>query len=261
MKKEDIIKSISQIRREIGHEDIKPTIKKVIINKEKNELLIITADRPEKSIVIGKGGWVVGKLKEKLGVNRIHVEAYTDILMRKYRMNLALKRMEEVLADYDAQISPPLINLSNLLKRRIKYPYDLFDVLNLDGLGLGDGIEQITHETGKPVPHKAVVALSGGVDSSFSLVIAKMMEFHPTAVTVDPGDIILPGYYRERIEQITRKLNVEHRYLKVDMNREIKGALEGRYHPCGRCSKVIEESVLEYTSKEKIPFHKSKCRL
>lgn len=254
--KEDIIKSISQIRKEIGHEDIKPDIVDIIFNQEKSELLIITSDRPEKSLVIGKGGWVVGKLKEKLGVNQIHVEAYTDILMHKYRMDLALKRLEEVITDYEAQISRPLINISNLLIKRIKYPYNLCDVItDFGGLGkIGPEMEQTTLDAGKPVPHKAVVALSGGVDSSFSLIMAKIMGFQPLAVTVDPGTIILPGYYREGIEQLTRKLSVEHRYLKVDMAREIDGALEGRYHPCGRCSMVIEETVLEYTCKENVPF-------
>ena len=44
--------------------------------------------------------------------------------------------------------------------------------------------------------HKAIVALSGGVDSSFSLIIAKLMGFNPIAVTVDPGNIVLPSYFK-----------------------------------------------------------------
>lgn len=256
MKKEDIITFISQIRNEIGHEDIEPDIEEVIFNQEKKELLIITSDRPEKSLVIGKGGWVVGKLREKLGVNQIHVEACTDILMRKYRMELALKRLEELTGDYDTQTRRPLINLLNLLNKRIKYPYNLDDVL--EDLNEQEKLESEINPSHLKNENfsacKALVALSGGVDSSFSLIIAKMMGFHPLAVTVDPGDIILPGYFREKVETLTRKLSVEHRYLEVDMTQEIEGALEGRYHPCGRCSKVIEEAVMTYAHEKDVPF-------
>ena len=256
MKKEDIIASISQIRNEIGHEDIEPDIKEVIFNQGKKELLIITSDRPEKSLVIGKGGWVVGKLKEKLGIKQIHVEAYTDILMRKYRMELAFKRLGEVTGDYNTQARKPLTNLLNLLNRRIKYPYNLDDVL--EDLNEQKNLENEINPANLKIKdlssYKAVVALSGGVDSSFSLIIAKIMGFHPLAITVDPGGIILPGYFREKVETLTRKLGVKHRYLEVDMAKEIEGAMEGRYHPCGRCSKVIEETVMNYAHTEDVPF-------
>lgn len=114
LEKEDIIKAISQIRDEIGHENIEPDITDIIFNKKRGELLIITSDRPEKSLVIGKGGWVVGKLKEKLKINQIHVEAYMDIYIRKYRMKLAQTRLEEIAAQGNSP--PSLINLLDLLK-------------------------------------------------------------------------------------------------------------------------------------------------
>lgn len=240
LEKEAIIKAISQIREEIGHENIEPNITDIIFNEKEKELLIITSDRVEKSLVIGKGGWVVGKLKEKLKVNQIHVEAYLDIYIRKYRMKLAQTRLNEIT---DQQNSPqPLLNLLNLLKKRIEYPYSLDAVL--------EDLEKIEPSD----EHQAVVALSGGVDSSFSLIIAALMGFNPLAVTVDPGSIILPGYFRESVEKLSQKLSVEHQYLKVDMSSVVEGALEGRYHPCGRCSKVIEETITVYTQNEKISF-------
>ena len=72
--KEEIIKEIINIRKEIGHDDVEPEIKE--LHYENDELTIIAPDRPEKSIIIGKGGWVVGKLREKLGVKSIHVISY-----------------------------------------------------------------------------------------------------------------------------------------------------------------------------------------
>ena len=50
---------------------------------------------------------------------------------------------------------------------------------------------------------EAVVALSGGVDSSFSLILAKKLGFNPVAVTVDPGTIILPNQFKKNIQTLT----------------------------------------------------------
>ncbi len=127
--KNDIINRVSRIRDEIGHENIKPQIKNIMFNEYDEELLIITSDRPEKSLIIGKGGWVVGKLKEELNVKNIHVESYSDILLRKYRMNLAYTKMDEIIGyQKNVKLQEPLKNLSNFLKKRINYPYSL-DVL------------------------------------------------------------------------------------------------------------------------------------
>jgi hypothetical protein len=248
MKKEEILTAISRIRKEIGHEDLTPDITDVIFDEEKSELLIIASDRPEKSLVIGKGGWVVGKLKEELKLGKIHVEAYSDIFLRKYRMELALRRLDEVKMDFDDEMRSPLINLSTLLNKRIERPFSLKTILDdFDGQSNSDHQQSDNH-------HKAMVALSGGVDSSFSLIIAAKMGFNPLAITVNPGDIILPKHFRDRVENVTVKLGVEHLYLDADMTEVIEGALEGRYHPCGRCSKVIEETIMEYAHGEKVPF-------
>jgi hypothetical protein len=246
--KNNIINSISRIRDEIGHENIKPLIKDIIFNEENGELFIITSDRPEKSLIIGKGGWVVGKLKEELDVNKIHVEAYSDILLRKYRMGLAYARMDGIMDHYkNVRLQEPLKNLFNFLKKRIEYPYNIDVLLN----NLNSNFEESSKlGLNKPL---AVVALSGGVDSSFSLIIAKMMGFKPLAITVNPGNIILPKYFRENIENLSKKLDVNHKYLEVDISQVVEGALEGRYHPCGRCSKLIENTILKYTQKSGIP--------
>lgn len=242
MKKEDIISAISDIRREIGHEDLEPDIVDIIFNEKSQKLLIVTSDRPEKSLVIGKGGWVVGKLKEKLKVDQIHVESYSDILVRKYRVGLSVARLKELTASYDAETARPLKNMEQLLERRMENPYSLEDIL-------GD-FQEITPSDS----HNAFVALSGGVDSSSSLVIAEKMGFNPVAITVNPGDIVLPKHFRDRVDGLTTRLGVEHRYLEADMTTVVEGALEGRYHPCGRCSKVIEEAMVDYAQKEGVPF-------
>lgn len=239
---ESIINHICRIREEIGHQKVKPDIKKIIFDEDNGSLLIITSDRPEKSVVIGKGGWVVGKLKEELNINSVHVEAYPDILLREYKMELTFKHLKELLKNVSLADLEPLKNLCKLLNYRITNIYDF------------NRFQTVFNDIEESNEHKAVVALSGGVDSSFSLIIAKIIGFNPVAVTVNPGSIILPKYFQKNVESLSYKLDVPHKYLNVDMEEIIKDSLDGKFHPCGRCSKVIKESVLDYTKDKNIPF-------
>lgn len=240
--KYDIINRICRIREEIGHQNVKPDIKDITFNETSGVMLIVTSDRPEKSAVIGKGGWVVGKLKEELDINSIHVEAYPDILLKEYKMKLTRDKLKDILKTVKFTDSKPLENLCNLLNQRLENITD-FDI-----------ILQSIQNVEESAINQAVVALSGGVDSSFSLIIAKVMGFNPIAVTVNPGNIILPKYFQNNVETLCNKLNVKHVYIKVEMDDIIKDSLEGRYHPCGRCSKVIKGAVLDYTKEKKIDF-------
>ena len=44
------------------------------------------------------------------------------------------------------------------------------------------------------------------------------MGFNPIAVTVDPGNIVLPSYFKNNVENLSRSLNVPHEYIEVDMS-------------------------------------------
>lgn len=293
IEKKDIISLALKIRKDIGHKDVEVHISDLFFDDESETLLIITPDRSEKSVIIGKGGWVVGRLREELGVNSIHVEAYSDYMVPVYRMKLALMKLEKIIPKYSPPLKEPLLNLCNLLKARIENPYNVESVLRnfkdtlhdsdersfrvscklddrdfkvlshqpdeMDSKNKMDYKEREIHERLKAndyekINFKAVVALSGGVDSSSSLIIAKQLGFNPIAVTVNPGSIILPNYFRVGVENLTQKLGVEHRYLDVEMKEVIGGALEGNFHPCGRCSRVIEEAVSQFTRDNGIPF-------
>jgi predicted PP-loop superfamily ATPase len=236
--KEEIIRKICRIREEIGHQEVKPAIKDIKFDKKSGRMLIITSDRPEKSTIIGKGGWVVGKLKEELNINSIHVEAYPDILLKKYKIKLAANKLNELLKSPNLCNSKPLANLSKLLSHRIENIYDF---------------EASFRDVEEDDDNLAVVALSGGVDSSFSLIVAKAMGFNPIAVTVNPGNIIFPKYFQINVEKLSSKLNVKHHYIEVEMDDIIKDSLAGRFHPCGRCSKVIKGAVLGYAKEVGVP--------
>lgn len=237
--KQDIIKRICRIREEIGHRNVNPGISDVMYDEENKVLLIVTPDRPEKSTVIGKGGWVVGKLKEELNINSIHVEAYPDILLKEYRIKLAGDKLNEISKASNLANFKPLINLSRILRLRLKNIYNF---------------KYIQEDEKEEKDNKAVVALSGGVDSSFSLIVAKKMGFNPVAVTVDPGNIILPQYFKHNIEKLTGSLHVNHDYIEVGMDEIMQDSLQGRFHPCGRCSKVIKGMVSDYAKKADVPF-------
>jgi predicted PP-loop superfamily ATPase len=98
------------------------------------------------------------------------------------------------------------------------------------------------------------VALSGGVDSSFSLILAKKLGFNPIAVTVDPGTIILPNQFKKNIRILTESLDIHHEYIESDYSNIIKESFTGNVHPCGRCSKNTGELVKKYAKDNEIPI-------
>ncbi len=238
LQKELLIKKIAEIRREIGHKEVETNIMQIIYDEADNDLVIIAPDRSEKSNIIGKGGWVVGRLKEELGLNSVHVMSNSDIIQRKYNLELSLANLEIVINRFNGET---LKNLKGLLEYRLDniYSFNFKKVID----------ENIFNES---LTHQAVVAFSGGVDSSFSLILAKFLGFNPVAVTVDPGSIILPKQYHQKIDKLIKRLEVPHHYLEVDMDELIGDALNGKYHPCGRCSKIIEDIVIEYAKKYNI---------
>lgn len=234
--KEFILNEVNEIRSEIGHDEVNISIEE--IRFEDGEMWIITEDRPDKSAIIGKGGWVVGKLKEKLGLKSIHVESYGDFLNKKYKLELSKKTVGNL--DLD------LVGIENL-KTTIEHKLANIYSFNFDSYFKN-------HEFKESENVEAVVALSGGVDSSFSLILAKKLGFNPVAVTVDPGTIILPNQFRKNISLLTESLNVSHEYIKADYTEVIEEAFTGNVHPCGRCSKNTSGLVKEYAKSREIPI-------
>ena len=234
--KEFILNEVNTIRQEIGHEKVNIFIEEIYFKN--NELWIITEDRPDKSAIIGKGGWVVGKLREKLGLESIHVESYGDFLNKEYKLKLSKKTVHNL--DWD------LIGLKNL-EKTINNKLDNIYSFNFDNYFKENEFEEAEDS-------EAVVALSGGVDSSFSLILAKKLGFNPIAITVDPGTIILPKQFKENIKLLTETLDIKHEYIKTDYTDIIEESFSGKLHPCGRCSKNTSELVKEYAKNNKIPI-------
>lgn len=236
--KESILKEVNAIRDEIGHEKVNIFIEELYYNENTNELWIITEDRPDKSAIIGKGGWVVGKLREKLRLESIHVESYGDFLNKNYKLKLSEKTITNL--DLD------LIGLNNL---RATIDYKLDNIYSFDFENFFN-----EHEFEESSSTEAVVALSGGVDSSFSLILAKKLGFNPVAVTVDPGTIILPNQFKKNIKLLIESLDIQHEYIDADYSEVIEESFTGKIHPCGRCSKNTGELVKQYAKDREIPI-------
>ena len=234
--KEFLLDEINKIRDEIGHEPVNIFIEDIYFKN--NELWIITEDRPDKSAIIGKGGWVVGKLKEKLNLESIHVESYGDFLNKEYKLKLSKKTVDSLDLDING-----LKNLSKIITDKLD---------NLYSFNFQNYFKKNSFE--KSSKTEAVVALSGGVDSSFSLILSEKLGFNPKAVTVDPGTIILPKQFKKNIEKVTTSLDVEHEYIKSDYSEVISEAFTGKIHPCGRCSKNTVNLVKEYAKVNNIPI-------
>ena len=234
--KEFILDEVNAIRDEIGHDKVNISIERLY--SENNELWIITEDRPDKSVIIGKGGWVVGKLREKLGLESIHVESYGDFLNKEYKLKLSKKTVNNL--DLD------LVGLNNLEKTIDNKLANIYS-FNFDTYFKENEFEESENT-------EAVVALSGGVDSSFSLILAKKLGFNPVAVTVDPGTIILPKQFKENIKLVTESLDISHEYIEADYSEVIQESFTGRLHPCGRCSNNTGGLVKKYAKDKEIPI-------
>ena len=236
--KEFLLNEINKIRDEIGHDNVNIFIEKIYFNENTNELWIITEDRPDKSAIIGKGGWVVGKLRKKLGLESIHVESYGDYLNKEYKLKLSKKTVNNLDLDLVG-----LENLEKTIENKLEniYSFNFDTYFNENQFEESENVE-------------AVVALSGGVDSSFSLILAKKLGFNPIAITVDPGTIILPKQFKNNIKLLTESLNIKHEYINADYSQVIKESFTGKLHPCGRCSKNTGEIAKKYAKDNKIPI-------
>ncbi|MDR0911872.1 MAG: 7-cyano-7-deazaguanine synthase [Methanobrevibacter sp.] len=283
----EILKSnINRIREEISHKKSEINIKNIIYDENTDEIWIITFDNPDKATIIGKGGWVVGRLREELKINKIHVISYSDYILKKYRMELSLNKLNSFIDsvklnknknnknnpknthDYSYNYNYSyngLKNLKDLLKLKIDNIYNfnfntfLNNNFNNNFLNNNSNNNSNIHDENintnitnnakitKNTKHEAIVALSGGVDSSFSLILAKYLGFNPIAITIDPGSIILPKQFKNNINNLTKELKVPHKYIEVDYTEIINESLkDGRYHPCGRCSSKTSETLFNY---------------
>ncbi len=93
----------------------------------------------------------------------------------------------------------------------------------------------------------ALVAWSGGVDSTACIPLCKSVGLMPTAATVAMPHILIRGMY-EKAESLGVPLAVLPEPVGLS---DIAGkASQGAIHPCGRCHGAIGQAIIAYARKE-----------
>ena len=188
---------------------------------ENEDIAIMAADRPDKAVVIGPGGYIAGKLAKKYGKS-LSITAYTDELIKNFRK-------EE---------SRTLCNTLQVEGAQKKIVEALMHLLE-------DTPQKIQKIQKTDIP--VAVALSGGRDSLATAILLKDL-FDIQAFTVYPSDMILPRHVRESIDDAVSTLDIHHEYITADFSEIIRKSLEGRIHPCGHCHRTVADSLIQECS-------------
>ncbi len=101
--------------------------------------------------------------------------------------------------------------------------------------------------------NKCIIAFSGGIDSVSSSIISKYIFKEVIGLTVYSPEIMDSGNLKN-IENLSKRLGIDWKYITISMEDIEKDTINGIYHPCGRCHKVIEDTVLNYGKKNNIKY-------
>ncbi len=188
---------------------------------ENEKISIVAADRPDKSVIIGPGGYIAGNLSKAHG-KPLSITAYTDKVIQDFRREESKTLISTLKVE---GIQKEIVNtLESLLTKDIRPNKDI----------------------------TVAAALSGGRDSLASAVILKNL-FQVKGFTVYPSDIILPRHVRASIDSSVAKLGIEHEYIRSDFSLIIEKSLTGRIHPCGHCHRATSDTIISECTKQNIP--------
>ena len=109
-----------------------------------------------------------------------------------------------------------------------------------------------TLNTSNDEKEKAVVAFSGGVDSTASTIIGNTI-FEITGVSAYSPHI-MSDETMHSISELSKKLKISHEFVPVDLENILKDTISAKYHPCGRCHGAVEAEVLNYAKKNGIKY-------
>ncbi|MBU6996375.1 MAG: hypothetical protein HXS41_07245 [Theionarchaea archaeon] len=212
-----------------------------ILKAEEGDVIsIVAADRPDKAVVIGPGGYIAGHLA-KNHEKPLSITAYTDEWIRDFR-KAESKRLLTIMKTMVTEE-----------QKRV--------LLLLESLLMGHSCTDPSLTVG--------VALSGGRDSLASAVLLHNV-VRTQGLTVYPSDIILPRHQRESLDRAVDALAIEHQYVEADFSEIINRTLKGHIHPCGHCHQktfsvlvdaCIEHSISSLVLGELLPTGSQSLRL
>ncbi|ACX72774.1 conserved hypothetical protein [Methanocaldococcus vulcanius M7] len=158
----------------------------------------------------------------------LEIEKEIDNKLKKIRLEHSLKVLESINIDKHLKMA-----LKEMLHKRLNEDPQFFNV----------SIEE------KP---RAVIAFSGGVDSTTSAVIAKNI-FDIEAVSCY-SKYIMTEKLKHDIDALSKKINLKIRFLDIDLEDVYDGVINCKFHPCGRCHKIIERAVLDYAISSDVEY-------
>ena len=112
----EIEKAVRDIRRENGFPDSQFRIDEVRYDPEGDKLFIIAHDRTDKSAVIGNS-FVIGKLRERLGIRQVTVYSNFDLEIKRKK----LEEAEELVGGTELKFLLPIIEAEKRFPPR-KWP-------------------------------------------------------------------------------------------------------------------------------------------
>ena len=201
---------IEKLRQELPHIHSNPP--HIIHICENEKISIVAADRPDKAVVIGPGGYIAGHLAKKYQ-KPLSITAYTDEIIKEFRKKESIRLLNSM--DVTGEQKEILTALRKLLSGDAHY-------------------RDIT----------VAVAMSGGRDSLASAVLVHKL-FSVFGLTVYPSDMILPPYVRDAVNESVSKLAIAHQYVTADFSDIIQKSLDGRIHPCGHCHKRMTDILIK----------------
>ncbi|MHA1908454.1 MAG: hypothetical protein ACW98Y_14230 [Candidatus Thorarchaeota archaeon] len=230
MLKEEILQTTLEIRRELEYNrGVEPEIIECWEHND-GSVHIVLSDRAEKSLFIGPGGRIATELSKRLGKS-VALFSYEEILTRRHRLSLTLKRIVEIQNQVSQNQKHFLEFLTHCLERESLHP------------------EPVEEEKSTPSHSvRIAIAYSGGVDSGASLLIMKEAFTETHAVTVDLGYRMLGEQEKIKITERLAVLGIKQIFIEPldGITSVIERTEEGRIHPCGSCHRVTMESVKKY---------------
>ncbi|ASJ06025.1 hypothetical protein [Thermococcus pacificus] len=122
---DEISELVREIRRENGFPDSPFRIDEVRYDPEGDKLFIIAHDRTDKSVLIGNS-FVIGKLRERLGVKQLTVYSNLDLEIKRRK----LEKAERLVEDTELEFLLPIIEAEKRFPPR-KWPEVKGDVKTL----------------------------------------------------------------------------------------------------------------------------------
>ncbi len=235
MNPEEFLKIAKEIRDEFGlQRGIDPSVVEI---REGNhgDLYVVTTDRAEKHMILGPGGRVITEIVKRTG-RYVQVFSKDEIILREYRLRLALQRIQEVEHEVGPEQRYALDLLRSMIDQQLEIP------------PRGPPRESHSHAI------TVGVALSGGVDSSATAIMLRQWGFAVRPLIVDRGiEFLHPGAKRD-IFEFCKKIDSEAVFIPVEKGFSdiVRRTREGRIHPCGPCHISVMNTIHQYAKQNQV---------